>query len=387
MMIMPVADADGAHTHGRHKQKQSTDKFYYHRGSYNFFFMTSRIVRNATSIINNSKNMDGIFAVNKPSGPSSGDVIGDLKHYFSKSPVFEKDIKKLQGQPPHKRRKKKNQFIKIGHGGTLDPLASGVLVVGIGAGTKKLTDYLGGSKKVYRAKALFGTSTDTYDSQGKVIDRKPVDHLTNEKVEKALEKFRGDILQTPPVYSALKMDGKPLYEYARSGEPLPKEIKPRECKIDSLEVSNGGLIWDHDFKHPTKEATKQEKTFSKMLNKIDKENSTLTSEETEEDEETVTEEETDLSKSPILEITFSVSSGTYIRSLIHDIGLELGTTAHMVELTREAQGHWKLTDNVFEVTDFTESPVEKWEPELRHYLENGPDKSLKDVRSNKQHGE
>ncbi|KAA8898872.1 hypothetical protein TRICI_006455 [Trichomonascus ciferrii] len=324
--------------------------------------------------------MDGIFAVNKPSGPSSGDVVSDLKHYFSKSPVFAEDIKKIQGnQPPSKRKKKKNQFIKIGHGGTLDPLASGVLVIGIGAGTKKLGDYLGSCTKTYRAKALFGTSTDTYDSQGKIVDRASVKHLTNEKVEKALEKFRGDILQTPPVYSALKMNGKPLYEYARSGEELPKEIKPRECKIDSLEVVGGGLVYEHEFKHPETEASEQEKKYSHILNKLDKQSSVL--KEGEENSEDSSAEEVDLSSSPILEIKFSVSSGTYIRSLIHDIGLELGTTAHMVELTREVQGPWELNTNVFEITDFTKRDPEKWEPELRHYLDNGPNTPLKEVRN------
>lgn len=324
--------------------------------------------------------MDGIFAVNKPSGPSSGDIVSDLKHYFSKSPVFVEDIKKIQGnQPPGKRKKKKNQFIKIGHGGTLDPLASGVLVIGIGGGTKKLSDYLGNCTKTYRAKALFGTSTDTYDSQGKIVDRASVKHLTDEKVEKALEKFRGDILQTPPVYSALKMNGKPLYEYARSGEELPKEIKPRECKIDSLEIVGGGLIYEHEFKHPETEASEQEKKYSHILNKLDKQSSVL--KEGEENSEEPPAEEIDQSSSPILEIKFSVSSGTYIRSLIHDIGLELGTTAHMVELTREVQGPWELDKNVFQVTDFTERDADKWEPELSHYLKNGPNTPLKDIRN------
>ena len=87
----------------------------------------------------------------------------------------------------------------MGHGGTLDPMATGVLIVGIGSGTKKLSQFLGGWKE-YETTCVFGTVTDSYDAVGKILRRAPTEHITREKVEGALEQFRGDILQQPPMY-------------------------------------------------------------------------------------------------------------------------------------------------------------------------------------------
>ncbi|CAN6604862.1 tRNA pseudouridine synthase 4 [Trichomonascus vanleenenianus] len=315
--------------------------------------------------------MNGVFAVNKPSGPSSGDVVSDLKHYFSKSPVFKGDIDALK-KATTARKSKKIKYIKIGHGGTLDPLASGVLVIGIGSGTKQLTSYLGQCKKTYVAEALFGWSTTTYDSQGKRLKQGPIDHLTDEAVKAAIGKFRGTIEQTPPVFSALKMNGKPLYEYARSGEALPKEIQPREVQIDELEIVGSGLQWDHSYEAPAEEADDKEKEYSNILNKLGKEeNSAPKVPESVEWTEP---------KPPVLKIRFTVSSGTYIRSLIHDIGLALGTTAHMVSLVRERQADWVLGDNVFEVDDFLKRDSDQWEPELRQVLVNGPKTTIAKIR-------
>jgi tRNA pseudouridine55 synthase len=88
----------------------------------------------------------------------------------------------------------------MGHGGTLDPMATGVLIVGVGSGTKQLNALLGGMKE-YEATCVFGTVTDSYDAVGKILRRAPTEHITKEKVEEALEKFRGDILQQPPMCS------------------------------------------------------------------------------------------------------------------------------------------------------------------------------------------
>ena len=87
----------------------------------------------------------------------------------------------------------------MGHGGTLDPMATGLLIVGIGSGTKKLNQFLGGWKEC-EAICVFGTITDSYDADGKILQRTPIEHITKAKVEEALEGFRGDILQQPPMY-------------------------------------------------------------------------------------------------------------------------------------------------------------------------------------------
>lgn len=271
----------------------------------------------------------------------------------------------------------------------MDPLAEGVLVIGVGNGTKKLQSYLDGSTKTYRAIALLGSSTTTYDSQGRVLERTPTGHVTNEMVEQALEKFRGVILQTPPVFSAIKMNGKPLYEYARKGKALPREIEPRKCKIDLLEVVGGGLRYEHSFREPTEAASEEEKEFARQLNTVTK----TVLEENEDGKKdrdiTVTNEPVEESKNssasvnPILEIKFSVSSGTYIRSLIHDLGLALGTTAHMVQLTRLSQGPWEMDKNVFEVDFILKNDPSVWEAPLRHYITNGPETELKSLVNEK----
>lgn len=317
--------------------------------------------------------MNGIFAINKPSGPSSNDVLTQLKEYLSKSPIFKDQIElQLSQLKPRQRKQARFQFVKIGHGGTLDPLADGALVIGIGQGTKKLGDYLGNCKKTYRATALFGASTTTYDSQGNIVKRSKTDHLTDEKVNSVLDQFRGKIMQTPPVYSALKMNGKPLYEYARSGEGLPKEIQPRECYIDKFDIKGDGLEWEHEYEMPKLDATDKEKEYASILDKMHLEENVDKKEEDEKDD-----------KNPILEIEFTVSSGTYIRSLIHDLGLALGTTAHMVSLTRLQQGEWIVGKNVFELDDFLQRDEQAWEGELRNVLQNGPDVDIKSLREKK----
>jgi tRNA pseudouridine55 synthase len=90
----------------------------------------------------------------------------------------------------------------MGHGGTLDPMASGVLVAGIGSGTKELSQFLGGWKE-YEAACVFGTVTDSYDAAGKILRRAPTEHITKDKVEKALDAFKGDISQVPPMYFSI----------------------------------------------------------------------------------------------------------------------------------------------------------------------------------------
>lgn len=143
--------------------------------------------------------------------------------------------------------------MKIGHGGTLDPLATGVLITGVGKGTKALQDFLN-CTKVYEAVVLFGTSTDTYDRVGKVLKRAPYAHITKEMVEDALEQFRGKLMQLPPLFSALKMNGKPLYEYAREGKEIPREIERRPVEVLNLEMLEWMEGGTHEHVAPTDEA-------------------------------------------------------------------------------------------------------------------------------------
>jgi tRNA pseudouridine55 synthase len=127
------------------------------------------------------------------------------------------------------------------------------LITGIGKGTKSLQDFLL-CTKVYETVVLFGTSTDTYDRVGKVLRKAPHEHVTKDMVEKALGQFRGKFMQLPPLYSALKMDGKPLYEYARQGKEIPRDIQRREVEVLELEMVEWMEGGTHPHKPPTDEA-------------------------------------------------------------------------------------------------------------------------------------
>lgn len=307
--------------------------------------------------------MNGIFAVHKPSGPTSQDIVGKLKHIFTKSPQF------AAQKPPldrNAKRSRKNKFIKIGHGGTLDPLADGVLVIGIGTGTKQLANYLGQCTKVYRATALLGCSTTTYDSEGAVYEYGKVDPqtITDEQLQAVLSKFRGSIKQIPPVYSALKMEGKPLYEYARENKPLPKPIEARECEITQLTAK----LKDSEVELPTNLAPETEIKF--ITNVLRESGSTGVNND--EDSRAAEAPEPHYTGRAV-ELTFSVSSGTYIRTLIHDIGAALGTSAHMTKLTRIQQGEWELNKNVLPLKVF--DGEDSW-PTLETTLTEGPKRVL-----------
>ncbi len=176
---------------------------------------------------------------------------------------------------------------KAGHFGTLDPLAEGLLLVGVGNATK-FFDFLVGRDKTYSGKIKFGYSTTTYDSEGdQVGELKDLD-LNKINIDEVLNDFKGKILQYPPKYSAKKYKGIPLYKYAR--KDLDVEIKPVEVEIDFLET--------------------------RVLGKN------------------------------ILYFRTITSSGTYLRSLAHDIGASVGTGAFLQELTREAVGEFDLKDSI-----------------------------------------
>ncbi|KAL4067941.1 pseudouridine synthase [Scleroderma yunnanense] len=273
--------------------------------------------------------LSGLFAVYKPSGPTSMSVLEDIKKFICSSPLFV-EAEKLEKEKSTSRRKRTRDVIKIGQGGTLDPLADGVLVVGVGKATKRLNEFLDCVKE-YRTTALLGCETDTYDSEGARVRVAPWRHVTKEAVESMLDKFRGDIYQTPPIFSALKMDGRPLYEYARKGIPLPRPIEERMVTVHSLEMVEW-LGSNHAYRWPDKEFTTEEKTaVESALRSVEK---ALLVNDTH-------DINTDGPPAAFV-LSMKVSGGTYVRSIIHDLGHVLGSAAHVVTLTRSRQGRFAL---------------------------------------------
>ncbi|KAK5117829.1 hypothetical protein LTR85_008804 [Meristemomyces frigidus] len=214
---------------------------------------------------------EGVFAINKPPGITSAQVIRDVQTHFHSSqlfkPWFERERAKKDAES-HNQRKKRNtwksrqslQNVKIGHGGTLDPLATGVLILGVGNGTKSLNKFLECTKS-YETVLLFGAATDSYDTEGKIVARKPYAHVTRELVEQKLADFRGKIMQRPPIFSAKRIQGKRLYEYAREGIPLPEGYTIEECalEVQELEMTEWMEGGTHGFHWPEEEAAKGEK--------------------------------------------------------------------------------------------------------------------------------
>ena len=206
---------------------------------------------------------------------------------------------------------------KIGHTGTLDPLATGVLVLCVGKATK-LVDLITGYDKEYIAKVCLGTLTDTLDITGNIIKEKET-NITKEEIEKTLKSFIPGYEQEVPIYSAVKINGKKLYEYARNGETV--ELPKRYIKINSID-----LISDIEYKNG--------KTYFSFIT--------------------------------------NVSKGTYIRSLINDIGKKLNTYGTMLELRRTKQGNFKIEDS----SNINEPKIIKIEEILKDYYKKEIDGKL-----------
>lgn len=151
--------------------------------------------------------MNGVLVVDKPQGPTSFDVVRKLRALL--------------------------HVKKVGHTGTLDPMATGVLPICLGEATK-IAGFITESDKAYAAVVRLGAETDTQDAEGKITAEAPVPHLTRPLIEAALERFRGPQLQIPPMYSAVKVAGKRLYELARAGEVVERE--PRQVTVHALEL-------------------------------------------------------------------------------------------------------------------------------------------------------
>ena len=282
------------------------------------------------------------------------------------------------------------------HGGTLDPLASGVLIIGIGSGTKKLANYLSGTVKVYESEALFGVSTTSGDVEGEILSQNSTKHLDMDELLSLKDKFVGSLKQTPPIYAALKMNGKPLHEYAREGKPLPRAIEPRQVTIYDLDIFPDSLSRDHHYpllRPVTDDAIDTVSHLNANLLKdtlyFSKEYCTkmgLASEEANigdpipltEEERAEIDEKKDEYRAPLLHFKAKVSSGTYIRSLISDMGKAMRSSSYMVKLIRLQQQDWSLErNNVFKMEDFTEKDEKVWSAVLKEVLEKGSSVDIK----------
>ena len=208
--------------------------------------------------------MDGIIIINKEKGCTSHDIVYKAKKIFNK---------------------------KVGHTGTLDPNATGVLPLLVGKGTE-ISKYLINHDKTYEAILQLGEKKDTADSEGQTIEEKKItpEMLEEQNVKNVLKSFEGKQEQVPPMYSAIKVNGKKLYEYARKGEKI--EIKPRKIEIYKID-----------------------------LIKIDIENKTI-------------------------EFKVECSKGTYIRTLCENIAEKLETVGYMKELKRTKVGEFEIEDAI-----------------------------------------
>ena len=210
------------------------------------------------------------LAVNKPKSLSSAQVLRELQQVFKLSKFFapwleaERAERARLSTRQQRRRRDKRLEVKLGHGGTLDPMATGVLIVGVGKGTKQLQSFLE-CTKAYEATVLFGAATDSYDTVGKLLGKAPYSHITEDAVGKALHHFRGKIMQRPPLYSALRIQGKRLYEYAREGKEIPVEIQERPVEVKELEI----VAWlkgdNHSYEWPSEVAGEDEKRVTEEV--------------------------------------------------------------------------------------------------------------------------
>jgi tRNA pseudouridine55 synthase len=215
--------------------------------------------------------LDGALLIDKPPGPTSHDVVDAIRRQF--------------------------RIKKVGHCGTLDPNASGLLIIVLGRGTK-LSEKLMSDDKVYEGTIKFGESTNSYDADGELVASLPVPPLTVEELNEAAGRFIGDLMQTPPMVSAVKKGGVPLYKLARKGIEVERE--PR-------------LIHVYNFR------------FSDY-------------------------------REPVGTFRLACTKGTYVRSIAHELGQQLGCGAHLATLRRVTSGKFEVAnamplDNVLSLSE------------------------------------
>jgi tRNA pseudouridine55 synthase len=220
--------------------------------------------------------LDGAILIDKPAGPTSHDVVDAIRRQFA--------IK------------------KVGHCGTLDPNATGLLIIVLGRGTK-LSEKLMSDDKVYEGAIKFGETTNSYDADGELLASLPVPPLTLEELNKAAAEFVGDLMQTPPMVSAVKKDGVPLYKLARKGIEVPRE--PR-------------LVHIYNFR------------FNAY-------------------------------QEPMAQFRIACTKGTYVRSIAHDLGQKLGCGGHLATLRRVISGKFDVANSIplAEVLKLTPRELEK----------------------------
>ncbi|KAJ1722600.1 pseudouridine synthase pus4, partial [Coemansia biformis] len=281
--------------------------------------------------------LNGIFAVNKPPGISCTGVLDYFKRnvghgadhvpfseHFARERHLRRTGKKI-------RRQKYSLTLRVGHGGTLDVEAAGVLLVGISKGCKLLGGYLAGGK-TYLATARLGVATDSYDSEGKIVGIGATAGVTGEALQATIPRFVGQIEQMPPIYSALKFNGKRLYEYARGGEPVPPDIMPRLAYVGDIKLLH--------FENPaTQQQLGQRVTLPAQYADYYAGGRYEWIEGA--GEMRLGEVMTPFANCPSLprfQMLVQCGGGVYIRSLVHDIGAILGCGASMVSLVRMTQG-------------------------------------------------
>lgn len=210
--------------------------------------------------------LSGFLNIHKPAGITSHDVVARVRRLLKQNGLG---------------------AVKVGHAGTLDPMATGVLIVCLGAATR-LSDDAMHAEKGYRATVKLGETTDTYDADGTITHTREAAHIIRPMIEAAMPAFTGDILQVPPMYSAIKQGGKKLYDLARQGQTV--ERAPRPVTILALEI----VAYEP----------------------------------------------------PLLTLDVACSAGTYIRSLAYDLGEALGVGAHLTALVRSHSGGFTLNEAV-----------------------------------------
>jgi tRNA pseudouridine55 synthase len=214
-----------------------------------------------------------VLLINKPYSWSSFQAVNKIKHAIKKHPSFIVDGQRVKP--------------KVGHAGTLDPLATGLLIICTGKKTKEINNYMG-LEKEYTGTFTLGATTPCFDLEKPVDVTYPTEHITEEMIRNAAKNFTGVQMQVPPIFSAILLGGKRAYEFARAGEEA--EIKAREIEISEFEIT-----------------------------KIEM---------------------------PVVEFRVVCSKGTYIRSLARDFGLALNSGAHLSSLCRTRIGDYKLSDAI-----------------------------------------